>query len=62
MNINEFLQICDDFFKKINPNIYDDEDVDEVKTYEDDEDECFCNLCSIVRKTLFLITPKMKSN
>ena len=52
MNIKEFFEICEDFLNQINPNIYDDED----------EKECFFDLCYMMRNTLLLINPRIKSN
>ncbi len=60
MNMKEFLQACEDFFNQINPNIYD-EDVEDVEDVEDNE-ESFYNLCHLMRDTLLLINPRMKSN
>ena len=66
MNMKEFLQACEDFFNQINPNIYDDdeEDVEDVCNLnnEEENDQCFYNLCHIMRDTLLLINPRMKSN
>ncbi len=63
MNMKEFLQACEDFFNQINPNIYDD-DVEDLYNLDEQEDneESFYNLCHLMRDTLLLINPRMKSN
>jgi hypothetical protein len=64
MNMKEFLQACEDFFNQINPNIYDDdeEDLYNLDYEEENEEESFYNLCHLMRDTLLLINPRMKSN
>jgi hypothetical protein len=66
MNMKEFLQACEDFFNQINPNIYDDdeEDLEDEENNEllNEDDQCFYNLCHMMRDTLLLINPRMKSN
>jgi hypothetical protein len=64
--MKEFLQACEDFFNQINPNIYDDdeEDLEDEENNEllNEDDQCFYNLCHMMRDTLLLINPRMKSN
>jgi hypothetical protein len=62
--MKEFLQACEDFFNQINPNIYDDdeEDVYNLDYDEEEHEESFYNLCHLMRDTLLLINPRMKSN
>lgn len=63
MNMKEFLQACEDFFNQINPNIYDeDEENDCNLNNEEDNEMCFDTLCHLMRDTLLLINPRMKSN
>lgn len=57
MNMKELLEACEDFFNQINPNIYDDDEED-----VEDNEESFYNLCHLMRDTLLLINPRMKSN
>lgn len=59
MNMKEFLEACEDFFYQINPNIYDDYEEDNE---DEDNEESFYNLCHLMRDTLLLINPRMKSN
>ena len=63
MNMKEFLQACEDFFNQINPNIYDEDEENDCKqNNEEDNEMCFDNLCHLMRDTLLLINPRMKSN
>ena len=59
MNMKEFLQACEDFFNQINPNIYDEDEEDDCKQ---NSEESFYDLCHLMRDTLLLINPRMKSN
>ena len=71
MNMKEFLEACEVFFNQIYPNIYEDDEED-VEDVEDvcnlnnellnEDDQCFYNLCHMMRDTLLLINPRMKSN
>lgn len=63
MNMKEFLEVCEKFFNEINPNIYDDdEEVVEKENEENGNEVSFYNLCHLMRDTLLLINPRMKSN
>ena len=65
MNMKEFLQACEVFFNQIYPNIYDDDEEDVCKQNNEllnEDDQCFYNLCHMMRDTLLLINPRMKSN
>lgn len=65
MNMKEFLQACEVFFNQIYPNIYDDDEEDVEKENNEllnEDDQCFYNLCHMMRDTLLLINPRMKSN
>jgi hypothetical protein len=70
MNIKEFLQVCEDFFKQIHPlmdyNEDEDEDIEKLKKTSDElleennDEESFYNFCYIMRNTMLLINTKMK--
>jgi hypothetical protein len=63
MNMKEFLEVCEKFFNEINPNIYDDDEEDVEKENEEKDNEISSyNLCHLMRDTLLLINPRMKSN
>jgi len=62
MNMKEFLQACEVFFNQIYPNIYDDDEEEENNELLNEDDQCFYNLCHMMRDTLLLINPRMKSN
>ena len=62
MNMKEFLEACEDFFNQIYPNIYDDDEEEENNELLNEDDQCFYNLCHMMRDTLLLINPRMKSN
>ena len=71
MNIQEFFQVCEDFFDQLNPNICEDYEVEDVekvqKTSEElleegeDDDINFYNLCCLMIGTLLLVNPKKSS-
>jgi hypothetical protein len=74
MNIQEFFQVCEDFFDQLNPNIVGDYEVEYVEKTseelleggedeeEDEDDEMgFYNLCCLMIDTLLLINPKKTS-
>jgi hypothetical protein len=61
--MKEFLEVCEKFFNEINPNIYDDDEEDVEKENEEKDNEISSyNLCHLMRDTLLLINPRMKSN
>jgi hypothetical protein len=57
MSIKFILQICEEFFDSIYSqgidNLYDFDE--EIIINEDDEDECYCNACSISRYILSVL-------
>jgi len=60
--MKEFLEACEVFFNQIYPNIYDDDVEKENNELLNEDDQCFYNLCHMMRDTLLLINPRMKSN
>ncbi len=72
MNIKLFFEISKEFFELIHPSFVDDiiesniipDIFDEEKAFEelsddDDEPECGCNLCHIMRQIVSFINPTM---